>query len=535
MRSPHCIVRKAASASLLGLALGFSTTVFADTPKDVLVIAQSIDNVITMDPAEALEEGSYEMIPQLYDSLFRFDAAAESKIGNGLVESWNVSSDGLTYRFKLRSGLKFASGNPITAEDAVFAIQRTAILKKSPVYVLSQIGLDADNVKASVKALSTDELSITLAKKFSPDLVIAILSSPFTSVVDKKVVLANEQAGDLGNGWLRTHSAGSGPFELVAWKPNESITFKAFDGYRTGKPAMSRIVIRHVKEAATQKLLLEHKDVDIALNLSPDQLADLKDSDGIKVQRTRKGQLVYIALNQKDPQLRSPKLWEAMRYLIDYEGIAKTILRGQYEVHQTFWGSGSWASLGTAPYHLDVAKAKALLAEAGLSQGLTLDVNLPNGFPYLQIGQAVQATMAQAGIKLELSAVETRQYITRYRARQQTVTLGFWGPDFVDPQANAAAFASNLDNSDASGNKGVLPWRNSWEIPDLTARTMNLSYVFERPKREKAYLDLQADIQTNSPFIVMFQRTEQLAMRDNVRGLVSGPQVFQIYFGGITK
>ena len=113
--------------------------------------------------------------------------------------------------------------------------------------------------------------------------------------------------------------------------------------------------------------------------------------------------------------------------------------------------------------------------------------------------------------------------------------LGFWGPDFVDPQANAAAFAFNPDNSDASTNKGVLAWRNSWEIPELTAKTMQLSYIPDHAKREKAYLDLQSEIQAHSPYIVMFQRTNQLAMQSNVNGLVDGSQVFQIYFGGVSK
>lgn len=519
----------------ISLTLLWSASLLAQTPKDTLVVAQNLDSVLTMDPAEALEEGSYQFVPQLYDSLFRYDASADSKIGNGIVQSWSMSDDGMTYRFKLRPNARFTSGNPVTADDAAFSIVRTGLLKKPPVYVLSQIGLTPENVKDAVKTISNDEFSITLSKKYAPDLVIAILGSPFTGVVDRKIVMANEKDGDLGNAWLRTHSAGSGPFELVSWKPNESVTLKAFDGYRAGKPALSRIVFRHIKEAATQKLLLEKKDIDIAMNLSPDQLEDLKSNPSIKVQRSPKGQLVYMGLNQANPALKNPKLWEAMRYLVDYDGIAKAILRGQYEVHQSFWGKGSWAALNTTPYKLDVAKAKALLAEAGLSQGLTVDVNLPSGFPYLQVGQAVQATMAQAGIKFELSPVETRQYITKYRARGQTVVLGFWGPDFVDPQANAAAFAFNPDNSDASTNKGVLAWRNSWEIPELTAKTMQLSYIPDHAKREKAYLDLQSEIQAHSPYIVMFQRTNQLAMQSNVNGLVDGSQVFQIYFGGVSK
>ncbi|MFI5388033.1 MAG: ABC transporter substrate-binding protein, partial [Fimbriimonadales bacterium] len=466
---------------------------------------------------------------------FRYDAASESKIGNGIIQSWSVSEDGLTYRFKILSGLKFTSGNPVSAEDAAFSIQRTAFLKKPPIYMLTQIGLNADNVGDALKVISSDEFNITLGKRYSPDLVIAILSSPFTGVVDKKVVLSHEENADFGNAWLRTHSAGSGPFELVTWNPNETVILKAFAGYRGGKPAMDRIIFRHIMEAATQKLLLEHQDIDIALNLNPDQLVDLRTNPAIKVQRSPKGLLVYMALNQKVQALKNPKLWEAMRYLVDYQGIAGTILGGQYDVHQSFWGRGSWGSLTTTPYHLDVAKAKELLIEAGHPEGLAIDMVMPNVFPYVQVAQAVQATMAQAGIKLELNPVEFREYISRYRARNHTMVLGFWGPDFVDPQSNAASFASNPDNSDSSSNKALVAWRNSWEIPELTARTTALPDIIDRARREKAYLSLETEIQAHSPYIIMFQRSNQLAMQANVKGLVDGLQAYQIYFAGVTK
>ncbi len=104
----------------------------ADTPADTLVEAWAIDDIISLDPAEAFELSTGEITGNTYDMLVRLDANDTTKVIPGIAESWTVSDDGLTYTFKLKPGIKFASGNPITAEDVAWSFERAVKLNKSP-------------------------------------------------------------------------------------------------------------------------------------------------------------------------------------------------------------------------------------------------------------------------------------------------------------------------------------------------------------------------------------------------------------------
>ena len=201
--------------------------------------------------------------------------------------------------------------------------------------------------------------------------MLSLLSSVVGSIVEKKVALEHEANGDLGNGWLKTNSAGSGAFVLKSWKANESVVLDAFPGYRDGAPTIKRVVIRHVPEPATQRLLIEKGDVDIAENLTPDQIAGLAGNKDVARHHVAAGD---AGLCRPQPQDCKPfqnlKVRQALHYLVDYDGMANSFLKGQYAVHQTFWPSGFWASLDKNDYKFDPAKAKALLAEGRLSQRL---------------------------------------------------------------------------------------------------------------------------------------------------------------------
>ncbi|MBV9220969.1 MAG: ABC transporter substrate-binding protein, partial [Methylobacteriaceae bacterium] len=115
-------------ALVAGALLLFSPAAIAATPADTLVVAKNIDDMITLDPAEAYELSGIEIDTNVYDRIMRFEAADVTKLVGGVAESWQVSEDGKTFTFKLRSGLKFQSGDPVTAEDAAFSLQRVVKL-----------------------------------------------------------------------------------------------------------------------------------------------------------------------------------------------------------------------------------------------------------------------------------------------------------------------------------------------------------------------------------------------------------------------
>ncbi|MBV9635183.1 MAG: ABC transporter substrate-binding protein [Methylobacteriaceae bacterium] len=521
-------------ALVAGALLLFSPAAIAATPADTLVVAKNIDDMITLDPAEAYELSGIEIDTNIYDRIMRFEAADVTKLVGGVAESWQVSEDGKTFTFKLRSGLKFQSGDPVTAEDAAFSLQRVVKLDKTPAFLITQLGWTKDNVDKMVKAVDADTLEFTISEDFSPSLVLSLMSSIVGSVVEKKTALAHEVNGDLGNGWLKANSAGSGPFALRSWKANESVVLDAFAGYRGGAPALKRVVVRHVPEPAAQRLLLEKGDADIARDLTPDQVASLAGNKDIVVTTAPQATLVYVALNLKTPQFDNVKVRQAMHYLVDYNAMVNSFLKGDYQVHQSFWPSGFWASLDENKYTFDPAKAKALLAEAGYPNGFEVTFDAPNSAPYSNIAQAIQSTMAQGGVKVTIQPAEQKTVITKYRARQHQMLLIYWGPDYMDPHTNADSFARNTDNSDNPKDK-PLAWRNAWPIPEISKLTDAAVRERDAKKREQDYIDLQKKVMDEGPFIIMFQETKQIAERASVKNFVVGPSADVVFYNLATK
>ena len=519
----------------LAVALTFGWSLAqAETPRDTLVMAYQFDDIITLDPAEVFEFTAAEYAGNTYDRLIGYDVEDVSKISGVAAESWNISDDGKTYTFKMRPGIKFVSGNPMTAHDAAFSLHRAIVLDKSPAFILTQFGLNPDNVKDKVRATDDMTLVIETDQAYAPTFLLYCLTATISSVVDMKEVMKHDKDGDLGHAWLRTNFAGSGPFKLRQWKANEVITLDRNDNYWGKKPSMKRVVIRHIVEPATQRLLLEKGDIDIARNLNPDQLAGLKGNKDIRVREGVKGAIFYLGLSQKNPHLSKPEVRQALKYLVDYQGIASTILSGKATVHQAFLPKGFLGALTETPFSLNVAKAKDLLTKAGLPNGFKVTMDTRNTSPITDMAQSIQATFAQAGIELEIIPGDGKQTLTKYRARNHDIYIGRWGPDYQDPHTNADTFARNPDNSDDAKSK-PLAWRNSWDIPELTKKADAAVLERDSKKREQMYLEIQREHQQSSPFVIMFQDIEVVAERVDTKGFVIGPAFDDNRYAGIVK
>src|SRR5688572_29527547 len=243
------------------VALILAAPSWAETPADTLVIADTIDDIVSLDPAESFEFSGQDALENVYDRLIQIRPATNFQLEPGLAESWSVSDDGKTYTFKLKEGIKFHSGNPVTAEDAAWSLQRVVKLNKTPSFILTQFGFTPENVDQMIKATGPNEFTITTDKAYAQSFFYNILTAIVASVVDKTEAMAHEQNGDMGYEWLKTHSAGSGPYMLRAWEPNDSIVLERVDGYWGGDVALQRVFVRHVPEGASRRLLLEQGDV----------------------------------------------------------------------------------------------------------------------------------------------------------------------------------------------------------------------------------------------------------------------------------
>ncbi|CAN7414415.1 MULTISPECIES: ABC transporter substrate-binding protein [unclassified Ensifer] len=537
-------LRLLTASAALAMVMAATAPAFAETPKDTLVEAFAIDDVISMDPGEAFELTAAEITGNTYSMLVRLDINDTTKIVGDLADSWTVSDDGLTYTFKLKSGLKFASGNPVTAADVAWSFERAVKLDKSPAFILTQFGLTGDNVTEKAKAADDTTFVFTVDQPYAPSFVLNCLTATVGAVLDKKLVLENVKPvtptddykydNDFGNEWLKTGYAGSGPFKLREWRANEVIVLERNDNYYGEQAKLARVIYRHMKESSGQRLALEAGDIDIARNLEPGDFDAVAKNADLGTTNAPKGTVYYISLNQKNANLAKPEVREAFKYLVDYDAIGSTIIKGIGEIHQSFLPKGVLGALDENPYKFDVAKAKELLAKAGLADGFTVTMDVRNGQPVTGIAESFQQTLGQAGVKLEIIPGDGKQTLTKYRARNHDMYIGQWGMDYFDPNSNAETFTSNPDNSDEGKNK-TLAWRNAWDVPELTKKTKDALLERDSAKRAETYKELQKTVLGESPFVIIFQQTEVAGYRGNVKGLKLGPSFDTNFVAGISK
>lgn len=513
---------------LLVFAVSSSGPLRAETPRSVLVMAKALDDLITLDPAELFEFSGAEIAANLYQRLFRPNPARPDRPIGELVADWQVSDDRLVYRFTLRADQYFRSGRAVTAADAVYSLRRVVRLNRTPAFILTQLGLDQARLDEQIIVTGPLRFELRLDQPFAPGLVINALSATVASVIDSRALID----GTLDDEDLRHAAIGSGAYHLRRWQPGEYVILDRVPpaGADPGdSPGIRRVVLRDIREPATQRLLLEKGDIDIARDLGPDQVAAMAGhsdngpdiASDITIVRSPGARLYYLALNQRHPALRTPAVRRAIRYLIDYHGIAQRLLDGHATVHQAFLPRGFSAALVDTPFRFDPARARARLAEAGFGAGLQLRMDVRADGTAMAIAQAIQASMASEGVALDIVPGDSKQVLSRYRARRHEIFFGQWGPDFLDPHSNASVFARNPDNGDDAREK-TLAWRNGWDIPDLTRRTEAALFEDDPARRDDLYRQIQEEVRRDSPFVILFQEQQTAVMRASVSGFSPG-------------
>ncbi|MBT9371668.1 ABC transporter substrate-binding protein [Rhizobium sp. CSW-27] len=499
--------------------LDLATTAFADTPKDILVVAQQLDNMTSLDPHESFEAVGGEVISNMYQKLVRANAEDPSKVDPVLAASWEADAEGKVFTFKLARAT-FSSGAPVTAEDAAFSLQRAIKMNKGAAFIINQFGFTADNVESRIVASDDTTLVLTTEKPTAIAFLLYCLSANIGAVVEKKVVLANEVNGDRGNAWLQKNSAGSGSFVLQSWKASESIALTV-NPHGPYKGNLKRVILRHVTDPSAQLLMLQKGDVDIARDLTSEQLKTLQGDPTITLVRKQIASLVLMSLNQSNANLAKPQVWQAVKWALDYKGMQENIVPLTHTIHQSFEPAGFPGAIDDTPFQKDVAKAKALMAEAGLADGFDITLDHYAAQPYPDLAQTIQANLGEIGIRVKLQSAENRQVLTKMRARQHEMALSAWGTDYFDPNSNAEVFNINKDNSDDAKSKPFL-WRSNFKNDDFAAKAEAARDEKDPAKRIALYEALQREHMNNSPFVFMFQTVRTAACRTAVQGFRLG-------------
>jgi len=258
-----------ARALVATLAIGAVPAAVAKTPGDQLIVGMSMINLLSLDPAAATGLDVSEINANLYDMLLVQDVARPDQLLPALAERWQVSDDRKTLTFNLRNDVKFQSGNPLSAEDVAWSLQRVLKLNLALASTWKAYGFSADNVERYMRATDASTFVLELPRPTDPLLVLnPLATSPSAFILDRKKVLEHQKNNDMGAAWLVTHAAGSGAFMLHDWRANDVILMNRFDGYWGGPAKLKRIVMRNMTESQSLRLMIERGDLDIAKGMS---------------------------------------------------------------------------------------------------------------------------------------------------------------------------------------------------------------------------------------------------------------------------
>ncbi|TNM63739.1 ABC transporter substrate-binding protein [Aliirhizobium smilacinae] len=508
----------------------------AETPVNQLVVGFSMANILTLDPAGSSSKERVQVLTNIYEGLVGNDPADRTQVIPLLAERWEVSSDRKSIRFHLRPDLKFASGNPVSAEDVVWSLTRVLKLNLAQATNLRLRGYASDNAAESFKVVDEKTIDIAILQPIDPQIVLLTLAMPGTgSVLDKKEVLSHEKNGDMGAGWLTTNSAGTAAFTVQSMRPNEMVVLTRNDNYWGAAPAMRRVLMRHIPEPQSQRLLIEKGDLDIGYSLGAADLEALKADKGIKVTTSIGNGIYYLAMSQKNKDLTNPKLREAILKLIDFDGLNRTVMAYFGTRHL----SPIQAGLSKTPYDpelkMDVEGARKLLAEAGYADGIDLTVRTLSEPPFDNLAIVLQSLLAQGGIRLKILTGSGEQVYGPMRERNFELIVGRSGGQISHPDGDMRSLIYNPDNRDEAKLTGLVGWRTSFKDDTLNSKIDAALAETDPAKQAKLYYEIEKLYAEGIPAIQpLSQVTDSVALRADIEGFRISP-IWQTKLDTVSK
>ncbi len=519
---------------VFGLLLFAGIAVWGMPPKDVLVVGIRTGIIVDLEPARAYEDVTNLVIEQLYDNLIDYEGGinAFEKPVPGVAESWEVSEDGYTWIFHLRKGVKFHSGNELTADDVVYSFRRALALDFAPIWMLSQYVPKPE----MVKKIDDYTVSVTFNTKLGEYNMAAIMAvQGICAIVDSELVKAHATPDDpWANKWLQDHDAGSGPFKLVKWVRNDRVILERFDDYWKGPAKLRMVILKDIPEPAAQKLALDKGDIDIAWDLLPEQVDEYRGKEGFQVVEVPAWSLVYVAMNVGKPPFDKEEVRDAIRWAIDYKAIIEGIVKGAAIPWQTFIPKGIFAALDEQPYYQDLERAKRLLAAAGYADGFEVEFLTTDNPLRVAIATQIQADLAKIGIKAKIRQMVGAQFYELYRAQKHTFLIAGWGVDYADPDSLAKPFA-HCCTTGPEAEVRQLAWRNMYVDCDTSIMVEQAASELDTAKRKAMYHEIQRRVLDKGPYAIIYQPLNQIVTNARVKGFELPPNNSYLEFWGVWK
>lgn len=381
-------------SGVAALAFALALPAFAEEPKHggEMVVTYK-DDVSTLDPAIGYDWQNWSMIKSLFDGLMDYEPGT-TNLKTDLAESYDISDEGKTFTFKVRSGVKFHNGREMTAEDIKYSIDRVMDPKaQSP----------GAGFFGSIKTITVVDPHTIKFELSRPDATfLHVMAINFAHVVPKEEV--EKYGADFGK-----HPVGTGAYKLAEWTLGQRLVFERNpDYFHEGVPYLDKITFEIGQEPNVALLRLQQGEVDVLGDgIPPAQFLQVKDDPNYKGWIVEGGQLHtgYVTMNVKTPPFDNVKVRQAVNMAINKDRIVRIINGRAVPANQPLPPSMPGYVKDYKGYPYDPEKAKQMLAEAGMTDGFATELYATSTDPQPRIAQAIQQDLAAIGIKAEIKSL----------------------------------------------------------------------------------------------------------------------------------
>ena len=502
------------------LAMAAGVRAQAQTTSAGLTYGQSV-GVLTLDPVH----GSYTLYPSgseaallLYDGLLTF--APDMKIIPQLAESWTMSDDLKSCTLKLRAGAKFHDGSAVDAAAVKFNIERLMDKQRNPT------NRPLWDPVAGVETPDATTIVLKLSQPF-PQLPNS-LAHVSGAMVSPAAVAKYGEAG------IAKNPVGAGPFRMVSFDPGQQLVLEAFDAYWGGKPKTAKLTLKTMAEPSTRVAALRTGAADVIDSIPVPLIAQLQQDPNIAIIHVPGLRPIGFVINLSRPRLADLRVRQALNLAVPVETIASKVFLGYARAPDSplAFNTEGYAPVSKLVY--DQAKAKSLLAAAGFGPDKPLELAMfvsqglfPND---VAVGEVVAASLAQAGVKVDITKIEAGSYWDAMRQDRANLKWDIAMFGFNPANASglyhlASLFKSNKDDAARPDVWNLGRYRNA-EVDRL------LDAAGSEADRKQAAADLakaQALIWQDCPYIWL-QINENVSA---VKKQASGVEVWPILFTNV--
>ncbi|MFN8522041.1 MAG: ABC transporter substrate-binding protein [Chloroflexota bacterium] len=452
-----------------------------------------------MDPHLSTAAVDRQVYQSIYDTLIRLDTDLSLK--PGLAQSWE-QTDPKTLVLKLRPGVKFHDGEPFTAASVKANFERMQNHPKS---------LRKGEIAEIASVEPVDDLTVKLNLKQPSSPLLTILTDRAGMMVSVK---AAEAAGDD----FARKPVGTGPFKFVEWLKDDRLVARKFDGY-WGKaadgaqlPYLDEVVYRPIPDGGQRLTALKTNTVDIINFPNAKDIPGLRNSADPRLLEVPGLAYRYIQIQVEKPPLDNKALRQAIAFSLDREAINKAVFFDSGQPAQQGIPPSSWAfDSGFKPYTRDLAKAKAKVAESGVTSP-RFTLLLANTPEEKQLGEVYKEQITEAGIEVDLELIEFGAQVERTLKGEYQASMSGWSGR-ADPDANTYGYFHT---------KGAQN-RSRYKNPKVDELFDKARETYDQPERKRLYAEINKIITDDCPMIFVQHRAEVKALSSKLQGFPHVP------------